>query len=282
MKDKNVAGILALFLGGFGVHRFYLGQGGLGFFYLIFCWFPLMWVIGIIDAIVFFTTDKDTFDAKYNKQFIEVRRRRTTDYQRERPYYDRSMQRHEQRQERREYREYRREEHRAPAPHRVDNTELKNSGIRKFRDFDYDGAIEDFQKALKLDPRDIAVHFNLACAYSLNEKPEQAFYHLDKAVELGFNDYKRIKEHDALAYVRIQPEFDEFEKNGFRLQQQPAETVDLTTKIELPEEGQVENETVLELQGNDLLEQLKRLGDLREKGLLTEEEFAAQKKKLLG
>jgi len=31
-----------------------------------------------------------------------------------------------------------------------------------------------------------------------------------------------------------------------------------------------------------LLEQLKQLGELREKGLLTEEEFAIQKKRLLG
>lgn len=280
MKDKNVAGILALFLGGFGVHRFYLGQGGLGFFYLIFCWFPLMWVIGIIDAIVFFTTDKETFDAKYNKSYgIEYRRRANPDFHRDRPYYDRHMQRHEQRQERREYREYRREEYRTPAPQRVDNSELKNSGIRKFRDFDYDGAIDDFQKALKLDPRDIAVHFNLACAYSLNEKPDLAFYHLDKAVELGFNDYKRIKTHDALAFLRIQPEFEEFEKNGFRLQQQPAETVE---SVKETLEASTDNETVLELKGDDLLEQLKRLGDLREKGLLTEEEFASQKKKLLG
>ena len=276
MKDKNVAGILALFLGGFGVHRFYLGQGGLGFFYLIFCWFPLMWIIGIIDAIVFFTSDKDTFDAKYNKQFIEVRRRSNPDFQRERPSYDRNMQRRTQRQERQEYREYRREQ-RSPTPQRADNSELKNSGIHKFRDFDYDGAIVDFQKALKLDPQDIAVHFNLACAYSLNEKPEEAFHHLDKAVEMGFNDYKRIKEHDALAYLRIQPEFEEFEKNGFRLQHLPTETVELTEKPPI-----AENETVLELQGGDLLEQLKRLGDLSEKGVLTEEEFASQKKKLLG
>jgi TM2 domain-containing membrane protein YozV len=277
MKDKNVAGILALFLGGFGVHRFYLGQGGLGFFYLIFCWFPLMWVIGIIDAIVFFTTDKDTFDAKYNKAFIEIRRRQQPNFQGERYYYDRNMQRHERREERSEYREYRREE-RTGVSQRVDNSELKNSGIRKFRDFDYDGAIADFQKALKLDPRDIAVHFNLACAYSLNEKPEEAFYHLDKAVEMGFNDYKRIKQHDALAYLRIQPEFDDFEQNGFRLQQQPTETVELVEKAKIS----AETETGLELQSEDLLGQLKRLGDLREKGLLTEEEFAAQKKKLLG
>ena len=32
----------------------------------------------------------------------------------------------------------------------------------------------------------------------------------------------------------------------------------------------------------DVVEQLARLGDLRDKGVLTEEEFAAQKAKLLG
>jgi hypothetical protein len=35
-------------------------------------------------------------------------------------------------------------------------------------------------------------------------------------------------------------------------------------------------------QGNDTVEQIKQLGELRSQGLLTEEEFAAQKAKLLG
>jgi hypothetical protein len=34
--------------------------------------------------------------------------------------------------------------------------------------------------------------------------------------------------------------------------------------------------------GDDLVEQLTQLGELRDKGVLTEEEFAAQKAKLLG
>lgn len=33
---------------------------------------------------------------------------------------------------------------------------------------------------------------------------------------------------------------------------------------------------------NDMIEQLKQLGQLRDQGILTEEEFAAQKAKLLG
>ena len=34
--------------------------------------------------------------------------------------------------------------------------------------------------------------------------------------------------------------------------------------------------------GDDMVEQLTQLGELRDKGVLTEEEFAAQKAKLLG
>ncbi|TJY66707.1 TM2 domain-containing protein [Sphingobacterium alkalisoli] len=31
MKDKTTAAVLAFFLGGIGVHRFYLGQNDIGF-----------------------------------------------------------------------------------------------------------------------------------------------------------------------------------------------------------------------------------------------------------
>lgn len=37
-KDRTVALLLTLFLGGLGAHRFYLGQTGLGILYLVFCW----------------------------------------------------------------------------------------------------------------------------------------------------------------------------------------------------------------------------------------------------
>ena len=72
-----------------------------------------------------------------------------------------------------------------------------------------------------VDKRDVALHFNIACAYSLSEQADLAYYHLDKAVELGFKDFDRVQSHDDLAYVRIQPQFDEFKANGFRLQTSP-------------------------------------------------------------
>ena len=276
MKEKNVAGILALFLGGFGVHRFYLGQTGLGVFYLIFCWLPLIWILGLIDAIVFFSMDKEAFDLKYNRNYYQLTRKRDTDFDRHQRY-------REERERRRQSREYEREDRRRE---RSDNPQeqyqrpqsrpaalpkpnpYKNSGIRKYKEYDYDGAIADFQKALEIDDKDVAVHFNIACAYSLNENVEKAFYPLDRAVSLGFNDFKRIKEHDALAYIRIQDQFEEFEQNGFRL----------TMQLEAPKENLLD---ATPSESTDLLEQLKKLGELREKGLLTEEEFVAQKKRLL-
>ncbi len=67
MKDKNTAGVLALFLGGIGVHRFYLGQTGIGIAYLVFFWTFIPAIIAVIDAIIFWTIDKDKFDKKYNQ-----------------------------------------------------------------------------------------------------------------------------------------------------------------------------------------------------------------------
>lgn len=271
MKDKSVAGILALFLGGLGIHRFYLGQTGLGIFYLIFFWFPVMWFVGWIDAIVFFSMDKENFDYKYNRfpEYYQKRERdRDTDFER-RNYrrHDRVEKREHRKNYRREDRRVERKEYRPPSPRPVvkRNNPFKLSGIKKYKEYDYDEAIIDFEKALEIDPTDIAVHFNLACSYSLNENGNKAFYHLDKAVEYGFNDFKRIKEHDALAFLRIQDQFDQFEKNGFRS----------IVQLEAPKDDLLSTDI-------NLLDQLKKLGELREKGLLTEEEFAVQKKKLLG
>ncbi len=67
MKDKTAAALLAFFLGGIGVHRFYLNQIGLGFLYLLFSWTFIPFIASLIDFIVFLTMDKRNFDAKYNR-----------------------------------------------------------------------------------------------------------------------------------------------------------------------------------------------------------------------
>ena len=66
MKNKSTAAILAFFLGGIGVHRFYLNQIGLGFLYLLFCWTFIPAIIAFIDFIIFLTMGEGSFNEKYN------------------------------------------------------------------------------------------------------------------------------------------------------------------------------------------------------------------------
>ena len=49
-KNPTVAVILALFLGGIGAHKFYLGQTGLGILYLLFFWTYIPAIIAFFEA----------------------------------------------------------------------------------------------------------------------------------------------------------------------------------------------------------------------------------------
>lgn len=49
-RDEIIGILLALFLGGFGVHHFYLRRTGLGILYCCFCWTPFPWILGFIEC----------------------------------------------------------------------------------------------------------------------------------------------------------------------------------------------------------------------------------------
>ena len=269
MKKKNLTGLLAFFFGVFGLHRFYLEQKGRGIAHLALFMLTVLSgepqfiflssLIAFIDAIVFWSMDRRKFDKKYNAEALRG------------AYEDGARTKREEyrdhRRERRRERYARREKGRVTARGGRIVNPYKQAGIEKFRDFDYPGAIADFNKALEVQADDIAVHFNLACAYSLTENAERAFHHLDRATQLGLSDPERIRTHDALAFLRIHPDFPAFEQAGFRLPAAPQ-------RLAAPAPDLLSDTP-------DLLDQLQKLGDLRERGLLTEAEFNAQKAKLL-
>ena len=73
-KDKRsriVAALLALFLGWFGAHKFYLGRPGWGLIYLIFCWTFIPAIIAFIEFILLLLTRDDDFDRKFNAQYVQ-------------------------------------------------------------------------------------------------------------------------------------------------------------------------------------------------------------------
>jgi TM2 domain-containing membrane protein YozV len=49
-KDATVAILLAVFLGGFGAHHFYLGRTGLGVLYLLFFWSVIPSLVALIEC----------------------------------------------------------------------------------------------------------------------------------------------------------------------------------------------------------------------------------------
>ena len=48
-KSRGVATLLALFLGGIGGHKFYLGKPMSGLIYLVFIWTLIPSILGLID-----------------------------------------------------------------------------------------------------------------------------------------------------------------------------------------------------------------------------------------
>lgn len=259
MRKKSVAAVLALLFGWLGVHRFYLGRRGTGLLMAILFAVGVLhasdapsdppvflMVVGfwaLIDFVLLLAMPKEEFDARYNR-------------------YARREDRHFHRYRRRLARRH-------GIPDEPDEDpefeKWKKLGIEAFKEYELDQALEAFKNALRLRPDDPAVHFNLACTYSLLEKPYPAMYHLAKAVEHGFVDLDRIETHEALSFLRTHPDFEEFQRRGYRYAE-PA--TDRRQALQPPAEEP------------DLLEQLKLLQSLRRRGLLTEAEYESERKRI--
>ena len=266
MKKKVVASILALFLGIWGMHRFYLGQKVLGIFYIAafgvlmiptalsdgIPFIGFVAILGLIDAILLLVMPREEFDQKYNSKYLYNNQPR---YQKEsRPHVRRSRRRSRQP-------EY------GQRPRAMSNS-FKVSGLEKYEDYDILGAMDDLRKALNTNFKDHVVHFYLACCYSINEEPEKALFHLDKAVDFGFVDFDKIHDYDALAYLRTHNRFEEFVSNSYQIPRY------------LPPEEDAQLNTMEDEKAIDILDQIAQLGALYEKGVLTPEEFQKEKQKL--
>lgn len=64
-RNRIAAALLAIFLGDFGIHKFYLGKPVQGFIYLIFFWTFLPSLIGFIEGIIYLCMSDKSFENKY-------------------------------------------------------------------------------------------------------------------------------------------------------------------------------------------------------------------------
>lgn len=262
MRHKVTTGFLALIFGMFGVHRFYLGQRFLGALYFIaavagifltalsgmpFIMLPAL--LGFVDGVLFFAMPREVFDERYNSGSRSYRYAQPRLARRSAPA--------------------RRPLHRQASEFDY----FKRNGIAHFRAHRFEEAAEAFEQAAALAPEHPAIHYNLAATYSMLEEADIALEALDQAVAMGFDQYDKIHRHDALAFLRARPEFKAFVSNGYRLPEPSSPA------------AEVESETLelgsLPSPADPLLEQIEELGKLRDRGILTDAEFAQQKEKLL-
>ena len=265
-RSRLTAAFFAFFGGVFGIHKFYLQRTFAGLFYIflfiigvnIFS-FPLSVILGFFDAIKLLGMSDEMFDRKYNKDMADDTIVRRTQNTRGRgPATQNRTQ--------------------APVRNNPMNSNgrkanpFKNSGIQKYKDFDLEAAIEDFHKSLQIEPNDPAMFFNLACAYSLTEQKSKCLEYLELATKAGFNDYGRILTHEDLAYIRIQPEFEAFRDKIT----DPRKILELEINRSKPTPKNDETP-----KDDTLLDQLNKLTELRNRGLINETEFVIERRKLL-
>ena len=137
-------------------------------------------------------------------------------------------------------------------------------GDNKYANYDFDGAIYDYLRSLKVRAQNPEVHFKLACLYSILEESENVYHHLGKAVEQGYFKMSLINEHKHLEYIRNHKDFATFVKNGFKIKNE--------VKLELNDR--------LEL-SDTIISQIERLAKMRDQGVINDEEFQLQKSRIL-
>jgi Flp pilus assembly protein TadD len=63
------------------------------------------------------------------------------------------------------------------------------------------------RRIVDLRPRDALAHYNLACSYSLLKRVDPAIRALRRAIELGYRDFRYMREDPDLAAVRKDARF---------------------------------------------------------------------------
>ena len=64
VKSKTVAGILGIFFGGLGLHKFYMGKPLMGILYLCLSWTFVPEVIGFFEGISYLCSSDENFQLK--------------------------------------------------------------------------------------------------------------------------------------------------------------------------------------------------------------------------
>jgi tetratricopeptide (TPR) repeat protein len=75
-------------------------------------------------------------------------------------------------------------------------------------------ATAELKTAVDLDPSDYTSMYNIACIYSLQNKPEPALKWLERAIDNGFSDFEHMGQDHDLDNIRENPKYIELVENA--------------------------------------------------------------------
>ena len=71
----------------------------------------------------------------------------------------------------------------------------------------YADGLQVDKRLVQLRPGDALSHYNLACSFALLKRPDHALKTLRRAVELGYRDFRYMREDRDLESIRHDPRF---------------------------------------------------------------------------
>jgi tetratricopeptide (TPR) repeat protein len=71
----------------------------------------------------------------------------------------------------------------------------------------YADGLQIDKRLIQLRPNDPLAHYNLACSFALLKRTDQAIKTLRRAIELGYHDFRYMREDHDLDSIRHDPRF---------------------------------------------------------------------------
>lgn len=65
-RSRVMAGLLAIFFGFLGLHKFYLGKATWGLVYLFFSWSFVPMILGVVEGLMYLLMSNQEFEKKYS------------------------------------------------------------------------------------------------------------------------------------------------------------------------------------------------------------------------
>ncbi|MDT0646327.1 SHOCT domain-containing protein [Zunongwangia sp. F260] len=124
---------------------------------------------------------------------------------------------------------------------------------KEMRQGSFQQAIQSANTAVNLNNNFPLAYYRLATLHSIRSDKESAFLCLEKAVSLGYSNFDKLNKDPNLEWLRRRPEWEQFRTAGYKKTSS----------------------------NSGYINELNELSNLRDKGIITEDEFIAKKQRIL-